>query len=469
MRFPRAHIGGIAHDGSALLIAVPTEGSFSLWLIPLPAGEPRRLGITNANNSDMFPDGRIVFAEMGSSRTDWFVADKNGMNPRKVLSLPGAVGNVSVSPDGKIVMVQEQPGDRRLFEIAADGTGLREVRRLSEDEGNFRWTPDGKYLVYQSGSPPHSDIWLLPMRTGLFRRSEEAIRLTNGPVPYSYPCPSRDGKQIFALGTKQRGELVRYDMKLKQFVPFLGGISATDPTFSRDGKWVAYASYPDHTIWRSRSDGSERLQLTFPPMDAIFPFISPDGTKVAFHTDKNEIYVVSMEGGTPQKINADNAFGATWSPDGNYLLNTSASPPNQPRITDAHTGKNSPVPGGSYKSFWLTQDIVAGPDEKLQKLVAFNLKTGQSTDLTPDVPDGIEHWMISPDSKYLYVTTGGADAKALRVRIDGHQLETITSLKDIHRVVNHGDTQINVAPDGSPIFTRDTGYQEIYALNIKWP
>jgi hypothetical protein len=32
--------------------------------------------------------------------------------------------------------------------------------------------------------------------------------------------------------------------------------------------------------------------------------------------------------------------------------------------------------------------------------------------------------------------------------------------------VNYGNTQINVAPDGSPIFTRDTGYQEIYALNI---
>jgi hypothetical protein len=36
-------------------------------------------------------------------------------------------------------------------------------------------------------------------------------------------------------------------------------------------------------------------------------------------------------------------------------------------------------------------------------------------------------------------------------------------------VNNYGETQINVAPDGSPIFTRDTGYQEIYALNIRWP
>jgi hypothetical protein len=30
-------------------------------------------------------------------------------------------------------------------------------------------------------------------------------------------------------------------------------------------------------------------------------------------------------------------------------------------------------------------------------------------------------------------------------------------------------TQINVAPDGSPVFTRDIGSQEIYALTVKWP
>ena len=38
------------------------------------------------------------------------------------------------------------------------------------------------------------------------------------------------------------------------------------------------------SVWRSRSDGTERMQVTFPPMDARFPVISPDGTKVAFHT-----------------------------------------------------------------------------------------------------------------------------------------------------------------------------------------
>jgi hypothetical protein len=41
-----------------------------------------------------------------------------------------------------------------------------------------------------------------------------------------------------------RGELSRYDAKAAQFVSFLSGISADMVTFSRDGQWVAYASYP---------------------------------------------------------------------------------------------------------------------------------------------------------------------------------------------------------------------------------
>jgi hypothetical protein len=88
------------------------------------------------------------------------------------------------------------------------------------------------------------------------------VRLTNGPISYSSFAASPDGKQIFAVGAQRRGELVRYDPKTREFLPYLGGISAADPTFSHDGKWMAYMSYPEHTLWRSRSDGSDRVQLT---------------------------------------------------------------------------------------------------------------------------------------------------------------------------------------------------------------
>jgi hypothetical protein len=48
--------------------------------------------------------------------------------------------------------------------------------------------------------------------------------------------------------------------------------------------------------------------------------------------------------------------------------------------------------------------------------------------------------------------------------------KTIASLKDLRQAPGPiGNTQIGVAPDGSPIFSRDIGTQEIYALTLKWP
>jgi len=282
----------------------------------------------------------------------------------------------------------------------------------------------------------------------------------------------RMGGGIAGAVGKQRGELVRYDMKSNQFLPFLSGISATDPTFSRDGKWVTYASYPDRTLWRSRSDGTERMQLTFPPMVVNFPFISPDGTRVAFHTDKGEVFVISMDGGVPQRI-VENGYYASWSPDGNGLISSilSANGGVGFQITDLRTGKTSAVPSGPGLNaiIWLTQDTLVFRNDKETNLLTFDLKTQKRTDLVPNTFGNITNWMISPGGQYLYFTTGGAEPKAMRLRVADRQIETITSLKDLHRALNNGETQINVAPDGSPIFTRDTGYQEIYALNIRWP
>ena len=65
-----------------------------LWLVPLPAGEPRRLGDLRVANADIFPDGRIVFAKLvpgtdakgTDGRADWFIAEKGGLNPRELVS-----------------------------------------------------------------------------------------------------------------------------------------------------------------------------------------------------------------------------------------------------------------------------------------------------------------------------------------------------------------------------------------------
>ena len=118
---------------------------------------------------------------------------------------------------------------------------------------------------------------------------------------------------------------------------------------------------------------------------------------------------------------------------------------------------------------WISQDTLVAARSDNAKFLTFDFKTQKWTDL---VAGNFVSWNMSPDRKYFYFTTGGAEPQAQRLRFADRQIETITSLKDLRRVVNSvgiSGTQINVAPDGSPVFTRDIGSQEIYALNVKWP
>jgi hypothetical protein len=59
---------------------------------------------------------------------------------------------------------------------------------------------------------------------------------------------------------------------------------------------------------------------------------------------------------------------------------------------------------------------------------------------------------------------------ATRIRITDRKIEFLTSWKNLRPEIRpSGSTQISVAPDGSPVFTRDLGTEEIYALTVKWP
>jgi serine/threonine protein kinase len=463
---------GLAADGSAMLAVTGSYESFArpLWSIPLPAGEPRRIRAIEAQGAAFFPDGRIVF----TSGKDVYVADRDGANQRLLTSVTGEAYMPHVSPDGQTIsVVMAQPTDfPSLVEIAANGTGFRTV--YPAVSGGGVWSSDGRYLLYPDST---SDIWALPVRTGLLHRSKQPTRLATGPLLYTALCPSRDGKRLFALATKQRGELVRYDSKSLQFVPFLSGISAVEPTFSRDGKWVAYASYPDGNLWHSHSDGSEKLQLTYPPMKVNEPRISPDGMKVAFNFNA-QTFVVDMSGANSPEIVAkgDLIWVPTWSPDGNLLVVASGKEGLTVdqnslglRIVDLRTGKTSAVPSpeGMVGGWWVTQNTLVAATQDFKKLMTFDLKTQKWTGLTAGL---LTAWAVSPDGQYIYYTTGGTEPKAWRLRFSDHKIQMITSLIDPFGMGKIGWVEaIDIAPDGSPVFTREIGSQEIYALEVRWP
>jgi hypothetical protein len=205
------------------------------------------------------------------------------------------------------------------------------------------------------------------------------------------------------------------------------------------------------------------------------PFISPDGKQVVYGNVKGEIYVISIDGGQPQKVVDKHANAANWSADGKVLVFEYDRDPAHPesQFLDLETGKRSVVPGSQdlEGAQWVSEDmLVAGP-KNAAKLEMFDVRTQKWSDLVSGtVPGSVVNYAHSPDYQYVYYTTGGAEPQAMRIRLADRKVEMIASLKDLRRALGpDGNTQISVAPDGSAIFTRDVGTQEIYALTLKWP
>src|SRR5262249_8087498 len=97
-------------------------------------------------------------------------------------------------------------------------------------------------------------------------------------------------------------------------------------SFSKDGQWVTYISYPEGTLWRSRIDGTDQLQLTHSPMKAYVPRWSPDGQRIAFMGSVPgqtwNIYTISSDGSSLAKLLEEDKTQAdpNWTPNGNEIV-----------------------------------------------------------------------------------------------------------------------------------------------------
>ena len=471
----------IAPDSSALLISYGTQDNYHLATLPVLGGQLRT--IARAERGAFSPDGRLITYCSGSAL---YIAQPDGSNPHKIADV-GCAGPFffapSISPDGKTVRlaVTDPAGHPLFWDIHTDGSGAARLDPTVPGSGG-KWSPDGRFFVFECNENLRMDLCLRLEKHGVFSRAQEPIRFTNGPLSFDAPLPSRDGKNIYAIGYQNRGELVRYDSASKQFLPVLDGISATDLAYSADGKWLIYLSYPTHELWRSRADGSDRLQLTYLPMLVFWPRISPDGKQVQFlaHVPERGLgtYVQDMSGGEPKRVN-DSRFASSWSLDGrSILLNTPGSGKDadnvdavQVAMFDVASGKVSPIPGSDGKQgpFQVSSRVIVAKGQQ-DDLYWFDAGTGKWSVLAEGP---VSNWMVSPDSRYLYFVREAPDnPQAMRVRLSDRKIETLTPLTGLRRIADPeigGSSWIGVAPDGSALFTRDIGTQEIYALAVKWP
>src|SRR5262249_18727101 len=158
--------------------------------------------------------------------------------------------------------------------------------------------------------------------------------------------------------------------------------------FSRDGEWVVYVTYPEGSLWRSKADGRERRQLSFPPMRASLPRWSPDGKQIVFSAtvpgNRWKAYLVSADGGTPQQLMPEeerHELDLGWSDDGKTLVFGDGE---TIYLLDLSTGRVSKVPGseGLFSPRWsLDGRYIAALKvySSQNALMLFDLKTQKWT------------------------------------------------------------------------------------------
>jgi Tol biopolymer transport system component/DNA-binding winged helix-turn-helix (wHTH) protein len=457
----------------------PGEASSAppLWILSLPGEALRRAGRTAADTATWSPDGHEMAFVDG---TTLYRARSDGSDAKQLATLPGTGSWLRWSPDGsrlRLTIFDKATGQSSLWEVLLPAKGAQRLlaawdQRASECCGN--WTPNGKYFVFQATHEGRTEIWALAPG------KEQPVQLTSGQMHSLAPFVNPNGEKLYLIGEQLRGELSRYDRKAGQFLPFLSGISAEFVDFSKNRQWVAYVTFPEQTLWRSRIDGSERLQLTSSPVRAAVPQWSPDGKHIAFFDVAPgkpwEILLLSSDGGTPVQLlnESRNEMDPSWSADGNSIAFSYFPIFERPTaeqlgvfIVNLNSRSIVKLPGSDnlWAARWSPDGryMVARSTQPLG-LMLYDFRSRAWSRIANDTYVGAMNW--SADARYLYFLRRGSDPAILRIRIADGTIEQVTNLQGVRQTGFRSGFWMGLTTDDSPLILRDVGTEEIYSLDL---
>jgi serine/threonine protein kinase/Tol biopolymer transport system component len=484
--FEAPEVMDIGRGRSELLVSNFTGGLglWPLWAVPFKGGPRHRIGSLEGTAAAWSPDGRkIAFITHSELR----LANSDGSAERKIAGLPDSGFWLRWSPDGKrlrftIGNAVDRTGVLSIWEAEMDGSNLHQLLRgwnnpASECCGN--WTPDGRYFAFQVARNQKSEIWAIPetkaMPAFLRRDAGQPWQITSGQLDSIAPVFAPNGKKLYVIGQQLRGELTRYDPGTNRWLQYLDGPSAEFVDFSRDGKWMAWVSFPDGSLWRSRIDGSDRLRLTTPPVMTSSPNWSPDGSRILFQSGRagtfDSVDIVAARGGPAEPLFHDrkNRLRPNWSSDGNSIVYSYApwmeAGPKPIEILDLKTRAVTQVPGSEGLLLATSSPdgahlVARRADHK--GLMLLDFKRQRWTELA----HGDLNWASwSRDGSSVYFESHGKEHAIMRVLLRDRAVEKIASLEGLKRTGTTAGFWFGITPEGSPLLLRDTGTQEVYALD----
>ncbi len=481
-------IGSLSPDGSRLVVrshlqAAPEQ---SLWIVPTLGGDARRVPNVLAHDATWMPDGRRLLVASGNQLVEM---GTDGSDPHPLLTTPGLAFWLRWSPDGQRLRYTLRDPKRQtseLWEVAADGSHPHPLlpgwsQPASECCGS--WTPDGKYYVFQSAhneSGGHSEIWLR-REAPWYLGGGQLRQITNGPLDYEDPSTSPGGDRVYFIGASAQYELLRAMPGSTAFTSLEQNLSAAAlAQYSPDGKWVAWLNEADNSLWRSRVDGSERIELTTSPLHIFTMKWSPDDRRLAVMAEEPgkpwKIYVIEADGGKMMPILGEdrNEADPAWSPDGKAIV--FGRPPDRMDsgqgkaiyLLNLTTKKVSEMPGSKgLFSPRLSPDgryLVAMPLDQ-RALLLFDRTTSHWTTLTTH---GIGDPTWSHDGRFVYFQDFlEADKPIYRIAVPAGKPEKIATIDNLRPIAATDYRLIGLAPGDLPMVTAGTPAVNLYDIDLR--
>ncbi|HJO12055.1 MAG: S9 family peptidase [Gammaproteobacteria bacterium] len=274
------------------------------------------------------------------------------------------VGSPNISPDGEWIAytvretnLEEDSSETRLWMVSSDGEELLAMTGVGSSASSPQWSPDGKYLSFMaSRNDGETQVWALNRKGG------EAVQLSHieqGVNGYEW---SPDGERLVLLVTDQDPE------------------EAADGEDTKEGPWVidrlqfkrdniGYLDRLRTHLYVQNLDDDAVTQITSGDYDDAQPVWSPDGTRIAFVSNRTEepdansnrdIWVVSADspdaGATLLQVttNSGSDSSPAWSPDGQTITYVTVIEPDLIWYATNHLAI-APASGGSARV--LTQRL----------------------------------------------------------------------------------------------------------------
>jgi Tol biopolymer transport system component/tRNA A-37 threonylcarbamoyl transferase component Bud32 len=362
-------------DGSSVAFVSDERGEENIWKIGQFGGSPTLL-LGNASYPDISPDGKLIAFSRAAPGGEARIGVASLSAPESVTMLTGKGDGLwwhiepAWSPDGTKICYSAR---HNLWVVPSRGG---KARRLTTDEQldcEPTWSPDGHHVYFASYREGTLALWRVSAHGG------KPERVTTGEGSEGSPSISSDGTRLaYSTKVSEYSLVVRNVVSGKdtQLPALRGGYhpaiapdrssiafvsnrwgpkpdlcilslrpanppaepkrltdqrgDVSHPTFSPDGKWIAYflIDGKERDVWVVPSSGGQPIRFTDDPAVDIHPAWSPDGSLLAFVSDRaggSQIWVAPVTngrcGGPARQITTGdlNANAPSWSPDGKLI------------------------------------------------------------------------------------------------------------------------------------------------------